>query len=154
MEEDEIDDEYEDDETSCSEKNKDDIDTGKEQMETEENDEISQDVEPKQQQQQQQQVAAECVFEESNSAEEVRNIETVCCSEDEDDEGELIEEDPVKVKRLNEKIARNFKRTSDDDRNACARCGLVYVLRKPRKEKQNGSKVLVVSTCELSKFFG
>jgi len=140
VEEDEIDDEYEDDETSCSEKNKDDIDTGKEQMETEENDEISQDVEPKQQQQQQQQVAAECVFEESNSAEEVRNIETVCCSEDEDDGGELIEEDPVKVKRLNEKIARNFKRTSDDDRNACARCGLVYVLRKPRKEKQNGSK--------------
>ena len=139
MEEDEIDDEYDDDETSCSEKNKDDIDAAKEQVETEENDELSQDFEPKQQQQEQD--AAESIFEGSSSVEEERNIETVCHSEDEDDEGDLIEEDPMKIKGLNEKIARNFKRTSDDDQNACARCGLVYVLRKPRKEKQQVSKV-------------
>ena len=42
--------------------------------------------------------------------------------------------------RLVEKITKSFKRTSDDDRNACARCGLVYVVKRPKKEKQ-GSKV-------------
>ena len=95
-------------------------------------------------QQQQQTVIEGDMVEESAPVEEANETEAVRHSEDEDGDDDMIEEDPVKIKKLNEKIAKNFKRTSDDDRNACARCGLVYVVRKPRKDKQQVSKVCVV----------
>ena len=33
------------------------------------------------------------------------------------------------------KVQTRFRRTDDDDRNACARCGLVYILKRQKKEK-------------------
>ena len=94
--------------------------------------------------QKQQQAATESKPDESNAAEDEVTIEPACPSEEEEDEDDIIEEDLIKIKKLNEKVAKSFKRTSDDDKNACARCGLIYVVRKPRKDKQQGSKVYLL----------
>ncbi len=36
---------------------------------------------------------------------------------------------------LDRKVEERFQRTDEGDKNACARCGLVYVMKRPKKEK-------------------
>ncbi len=36
---------------------------------------------------------------------------------------------------LDAKVETRFRRTDEDDRNACARCGLIYVMKRPKKQK-------------------
>eukprot|EP00795_Rhopilema_esculentum_P007172 gene7172-12838_t len=78
----------------------------------------------------------------STKKEEVSMEEEVASEEELPD----VLDDP----RLVEKITKSFKRTSDDDKNACARCGLVYVVKRPKKEKQ-GSKSTISSSSSSSK---
>lgn len=49
-----------------------------------------------------------------------------------------VPEDP----ELCGKVASRFRRTSDDDKNSCARCGLIYIIKRKKKEKPQTSKVL------------
>ena len=52
-----------------------------------------------------------------------------------------VPEDP----ELCAKVASRFRRTSDDDKNACARCGLIYIIKRKKKEKPQPSKVPFVA---------
>ena len=54
-----------------------------------------------------------------------------------------VPEDP----ELCAKVASRFRRTSDDDKNACARCGLIYIIKRKKKEKPQASKVLFAAFC-------
>ena len=88
-----------------------------------------------QQQKQQQQLNQEEEIMHSNVQEDT--MEDQAASVEDCPSSPDIPDDP----ELCAKVSARFRRTSDDDKNACARCGLIYVIKRKKKEKPQASKV-------------